>query len=281
MRIAILESAIYIVATPIGNLGDITQRAIDVLTDADVVAAEDTRHTRRLLEHLGLKKEMLSLHDHNERQRVGQVIEIVQNGGSLALVSDAGTPLISDPGYVLVSEARAQGVKVVPVPGACAIIAALSASGLSCAKFSFEGFLPAKQKAKAEALSVIEGSVSTHVFYESTHRIVDTLKVLSEVYPVRRIAIAREITKTFETFIVGTSVEVCDQVLADHNQQKGEFVLIVEAEPGSDVSSDVSLEQKRLLLELAKEMPPKRAAAIVAEHYDLNKKQLYQMLIEE
>lgn len=277
----ILESAIYIVATPIGNLGDITQRAIEILTGADVVAAEDTRHTRRLLDHLGLKKEMLSLHDHNERQRVGQVVDIVRQGQSVALVSDAGTPLISDPGYVLVSEARAQGVKVVPIPGACAVIAALSASGLSCARFAFDGFLPAKQKAKAEALSVVEDSALTHVFYESTHRIVDTLEVLSGLFPDRRIAIAREITKTFETFIVGSSVEVYEQVIADHNQQKGEFVLIVEAQLDVTDSLDVAPDQKRLLLDLAKELPPKRAAAIVAQHYGLNKKELYKMLIEE
>jgi len=276
-----LENAIYIVATPIGNLGDITQRAIEILSGVDVIAAEDTRHTRRLLEHLGLRKEMLSLHDHNERQRASQVIDIVRDGRSLALVSDAGTPLISDPGYVLVAQARAEGVKVIPVPGACALIAALSASGLSCAKFAFNGFLPAKQKAKAEALSVIDSSALTHVFYESTHRVVDTLNMLSDVYPDRRIAIARELTKTFETFIVGVSTEVRDQVVADHNQQKGEFVLIVEADLQAEESLEIGVDHKRLLLSLAKDLPPRRAAAIVAEHYGLNKKALYQLLVQE
>lgn len=276
-----MENAIYIVATPIGNLGDITQRAIEILSGVDVIAAEDTRHTRRLLEHLGLRKEMLSLHDHNERQRASQVIDIVRDGRSLALVSDAGTPLISDPGYVLFAQARAEGVKVIPVPGACALIAALSASGLSCAKFAFNGFLPAKQKAKAEALSVIDSSALTHVFYESTHRVVDTLNMLSDVYPGRRIAIARELTKTFETFIVGVSTEVRDQVVADHNQQKGEFVLIVEADLQAEESLEIGVDHKRLLLSLAKDLPPKRAAAIVAEHYGLNKKALYQLLVQE
>jgi len=273
-----LESGIYIVATPIGNLSDISQRAIDVLAAVDMIAAEDTRHTKKLLTHLGIKKDMLSLHDHNERQRSQELIDLVRSGKSVALVSDAGTPLISDPGYVFISEARDQGIKVSPIPGPCAVIAALSASGIACASFQFLGFLPAKGKSKRDALGVIEGNSLTHVFYESTHRIMDTLEILVELYPERRIALARELTKTFETYLVGSSVEVLDILERDTNQRKGEFVLIVEGE--SSREETVFDEAPRNLLKvLSKELPPKKAAAIVAEHYGLNKKDLYQVLV--
>ena len=265
-------------ATPIGNLADISQRAIDTLSAVDVIAAEDTRHTKKLLTHLGIKQEMLSLHDHNERQRSQEIIELVRAGKSVALVSDAGTPLISDPGYVFVSEARKQGLRISAVPGPCAIIAALSASGVACSSFQFAGFLPAKGKSKRDALSILDGSAVTFVFYESTHRILDTLEVLVELYPDRKIALARELTKTFETYIVGSSVEVLKVLQGDANQRKGEFVLIVE---GDSNQVEVAFDEapRKLLQVLAAELPPKKAAAIVAEHYGLNKKDLYQVLV--
>lgn len=273
-----MESGIYVVATPIGNLADISQRAIDTLSAVDVIAAEDTRHTKKLLTHLGIKQEMLSLHDHNERQRSQEIIELVRAGKSVALVSDAGTPLISDPGYVFVSEARKQGLRISAVPGPCAIIAALSASGVACSSFQFAGFLPAKGKSKRDALSILDGSAVTFVFYESTHRILDTLEVLVELYPDRKIALARELTKTFETYIVGSSVEVLKVLQGDANQRKGEFVLIVE---GDSNQVEVAFDEapRKLLQVLAAELPPKKAAAIVAEHYGLNKKDLYQVLV--
>ncbi|KZZ58289.1 rRNA (cytidine-2'-O-)-methyltransferase [Oleiphilus sp. HI0125] len=275
-----LESAIYIVATPIGNLGDISQRAIEVLGNADLIAAEDTRHTKKLLSHLGIQKEMLSLHEHNERERVDQLVGLVNQGKSVALVSDAGTPLISDPGYVLVSQARAQGVKVLPVPGACALIAALSASGVASARFSFEGFLPVKQKAKREQLAALVDEQRTTIFYESTHRIMDTMKALCDELPARNICLARELTKTFETFLVGTVEDVLSSLNEDENQRRGEFVLLVEGVQESDASSEITPEARALLLSLAKEVPPKKAASLVAEHYALNKKDLYKLLVE-
>ena len=275
-----MDSAIYIVATPIGNLGDISHRAIETLRDADLIAAEDTRHTKRLLSHLGLTKDMQSLHDHNERQKATQLLDFVASGKSLALVSDAGTPLISDPGYVLIARARERGLKVVPVPGACALIAALSASGLACDRFAFEGFLPAKTKAKKDALMLLENNPRTSIYYESTHRILDTLMVLAELFPDRPVTVAREITKAFETFLSGTASSVLSEVEADDNQRKGEFVLIVEAqepEGGSEIGDDAI----RLLRVLSQELPPKKAAAVVADHYSLNKKELYKLLIDE
>ena len=274
-----METALYIVATPIGNLGDITHRAIEILAGVDLVAAEDTRHTKKLLSHLGLMKDMQSLHDHNERDKASYLIDLIEGGRSVALVSDAGTPLISDPGYVLVAQARQRGVKVVPVPGACALVAALSASGLACDRFSFEGFLPAKSKAKRDALEMLQKETRTCLFYESTHRILDTLGALAELLPNRQIVIARELTKTFETFLSGTSEVVFGLVGSDVNQQKGEFVLIVEGMQ-RESSSEIGEEPARLLSALSKELPPKKAAAIVAEHYALNKKLLYQSLIE-
>lgn len=274
-----MEPALYIVATPIGNLGDITHRAIEILAAVDLVAAEDTRHTKKLLSHLGLAKDMQSLHDHNERDKASYLLDLIEEGNSIALVSDAGTPLISDPGYVLVAQARKRGLRVVPVPGACALVAALSASGLSCDRFSFEGFLPAKSKAKKDALDKLQKESRTCVYYESTHRILDTLTVLAELLPGRQVTIARELTKTFETFLSGASEVVLALVESDANQQKGEFVLIIEGCRGES-TNEIGAEPERLLRALSKELPPKKAAAIVAEHYSLNKKLLYQSLIE-
>lgn len=274
-----MEPALYIVATPIGNLGDITHRAIEILAAVDLVAAEDTRHTKKLLSHLGLAKDMQSLHDHNERDKASYLLDLIEGGSSIALVSDAGTPLISDPGYVLVAQARKRGLRVVPVPGACALVAALSASGLSCDRFSFEGFLPAKSKAKKDALDKLQKESRTCVYYESTHRILDTLTVLAGLLPGRQVTIARELTKTFETFLSGASEVVLALVESDANQQKGEFVLIIEGCRGES-TNEIGAEPERLLRALSKELPPKKAAAIVAEHYSLNKKLLYQSLIE-
>jgi 16S rRNA (cytidine1402-2'-O)-methyltransferase len=274
-----LESAIYIVATPIGNLSDISIRALEVLAGVDIIAAEDTRHTRKLLEHHGITTKLISYHEHNESEKSLSIIVDVQNGKSVALVSDAGTPLISDPGHTLVSMAKAQGVKVVPIPGASALIAALSASGIACGRFVFEGFLPVKQKAKQDYLERFLYEVRTVVFYESPHRIVDTLGMISRIFPDRQMVIARELTKRFETITAGTAGQLLSAMLNDADQQRGEFVLILSGGEVSVEEGDFA-EQERLLKKLLVHLPPKKAVQIVSEVYSGNKKTLYERAIE-
>ncbi len=273
-----MESAIYIVATPIGNLGDLSFRALEVLNGVDLIAAEDTRHTRRLLDHFDVSTKMCSLHEHNERERAEELIKAVAEGSSLALVSDAGTPLISDPGHILVSMARDAGVKVVPVPGACAITAALCASGVPCGRFVFEGFLPAKALAKKACLEAYLYESKTVVFYESPHRVLDTLSVMSEVFADRTLALARELTKRFETIYRGSVVEVRDWVEEDTNQQKGEFVLVLAgaSEERAQVGDD---EKVRVMRRLLKDLPPKAASAIVADLMGGSKKEAYNIAL--
>ena len=189
--------SLYIVPTPIGNLADITQRAIEVLAMVDVVAAEDTRHSSVLLNHLQIKANLLALHDHNEQQRADALIARVQQGQSVALISDAGTPLISDPGYHLVTRCREAGVRVIPLPGACAAITALSASGLPTDRFTFEGFLPAKEEARDDRLTELQDETRTLIFYESPRRLLETVQAGARLYGERQIVVARELTKTF------------------------------------------------------------------------------------
>jgi 16S rRNA (cytidine1402-2'-O)-methyltransferase len=269
-----LESAIYIVATPIGNLSDITFRAIDVLKGADIVAAEDTRHTKRLLDHYGISAKMMSLHEHNESEKSDYIIDQVASGASVALVSDAGTPLISDPGYILVVRAKQRGVKVVPIPGPSAVITALSASGISSDKFIFEGFLPAKSKAKQEVLQSFITEKRTVIFYESPHRIMSTLEMMEDSLGGRILCVARELTKRYETIRYGSVEEVRAWMSEDLNQTKGEFVLILEGSKAPELSA--SDEQKMVLLErLLKEMPPKKASAVVSDVLGGSKKDIY------
>ena len=273
VRMQSLESAIYIVATPIGNLSDITIRGLDVLRGVDFIAAEDTRHTRRLLDHHGISAKLVAYHEHNEAEKSLYLISEVQQGRSIALVSDAGTPLISDPGHTLVSLAKKEGVKVIPVPGPSAIIAALSASGLPCGKFIFEGFLPVKQKAKRDLLELFRYEARTVVFYESPHRILSSLEVLASLFPGRHLAIARELTKRFETITSGLTEELQSWTLADDNQQKGEFVLVLS---GASKQGDEDLvSQERLLSRLMEYLPPKKAIQVVTEFYGGDKKALY------
>lgn len=269
----------YVVATPIGNLADLTERAKQVLTSVDVIACEDTRHTAKLLQHLGLRKPLLSVHEHNERERVEQIARHLEQGQSMALVSDAGTPLISDPGYPLVQALRARGLHVSPVPGVSAIITALSAAGLPTDRFTFEGFLPHKSGAKREKLLAQEQEARTLVYYESKHRILDTLEVMADVFGAERQAcVARELTKTFETFYHGTLPDILAQISADEDQQKGEFVVMVAGNPSPAPASEVNSDKLfRLLLA---ELPPKKAAAIIAELTGENKKELYQKALE-
>ncbi|MTI15252.1 16S rRNA (cytidine(1402)-2'-O)-methyltransferase [Sansalvadorimonas verongulae] len=268
---------LYIVATPIGNLGDLSPRAKDVLMSVDVIAAEDTRHTSRLLSHFGIKRPLLACHDYNERGRSEQIVQRLQDGESVALVSDAGTPLISDPGYHLVNAVREAGLKVVPVPGACAMVAALSVSGLPSDRFFFEGFLPAKGSGRRKRMAELVDFAHTWIVYESPHRIVDMLDDMAQELGVdRHVVLARELTKTFETVLSGTVVELQDILANDENQRRGEFVVLVRgAEKPELGSGDIPEEVLRTLSVLVEELPMKQASQIAAKLTGVKSKVLY------
>lgn len=272
---------LYIIATPIGNLQDITQRALETFAQVDLIAAEDTRHSGLLLNHYGIKRPFFALHDHNEQQKADLLVEKLQQGTNIALISDAGTPLISDPGFHLVRKCRQAGLKVVPLPGACAAITALCASGIASDRFCFEGFLPAKTKARKDKLQTIAEEDRTLIFYESTHRILDTLEDIEAVLGADRyIVLAREITKTWET-ISGDTVSNLRQWLAeDPNRTKGEMVLIIEGKPKTEDNDKINPQAIKALQLIAKELPLKKAAAIVAELYGYKKNALYQFGID-
>lgn len=272
-----LTGILYIVATPIGNLQDITQRALETFSQVDLIAAEDTRHSGLLLSHYGIKKPFFALHDHNEQEKAHVLVEKLKQGTNIALISDAGTPLISDPGFHLVRQCREAGIKVVPLPGACAAITALCASGIASDRFCFEGFLPAKTKARKDKLENVAEEDRTLIFYESTHRILDTLADMQEVLGGERyVVLAREITKTWET-IVGDKLSDLRQWLSeDPNRTKGEMVLIVEGKPKSEDSDEFAPQAIKALTLIAQELPLKKAAAIVAELYGYKKNALYQ-----
>ena len=272
-----LTGILYIVATPIGNLQDITQRALDTFTQVDLIAAEDTRHSGLLLSHYGIKKPFFALHDHNEQEKAHILVEKLKQGSNIALISDAGTPLISDPGFHLVRQCREAGIRVVPLPGACAAITALCASGIASDRFCFEGFLPAKNKARKDKLENIAEEDRTLIFYESTHRILDTLEDMQSVLGEERyIVLAREITKTWETITGNTIKNLREWLLEDPNRTKGEMVLIVEGKPKSDNNDEISPQAVKALELIAEELPLKKAAAIVSELYGYKKNALYQ-----
>ena len=272
-----LTGILYIVATPIGNLQDITQRALDTFAQVDLIAAEDTRHSGLLLNHYGIKKPFFALHDHNEQEKAHILVEKLKQGSHIALISDAGTPLISDPGFHLVRQCRESGIRVVPLPGACAAITALCASGIASDRFCFEGFLPAKSKARKDKLENIAEEDRTLIFYESTHRILDTLEDMQSVLGEERyIVLAREITKTWETIMGNTIKNLREWLLEDPNRTKGEMVLIVEGKPKSDNNDKISSQAVKALELIAEELPLKKAAAIVAELYGYKKNALYQ-----
>lgn len=267
---------LYIVATPIGNLQDITQRALSTLESVDLIAAEDTRHSGILLSHYGIKKPFFALHDHNEQQRSAVLVEKLQQGQHIALISDAGTPLISDPGFHLVRECRQAGVKIVPIPGACAAITALCSSGIASDRFCFEGFLPAKSKGRCDKLSELVNESRTLIFYESTHRILDSLADMQQIFGADRyVVMARELTKTWETIYGAPLSELLEWLAQDSNRIKGEIVLVVEGKPQT-ANEEISLQAVRLLQNLANELPLKKAAAIVAETFGYKKNALYQ-----
>ena len=270
------KGELYIVATPIGNLQDITLRALEVLKEVDCIAAEDTRHSRKLLNHFGIDKPIFSLHEHNEQQRAGQVIAKLSEGQMLALISDAGTPLISDPGYQLVKEVTAAGYVVRPIPGVCAAIAGLSVSGLATDRFHFEGFLPQKSGNRLERLRQLSQETSTLVFYEAPHRIVTFCSQLMECLGEERQAVfARELTKNFETVHYGKLSGQMDWLIGDVNQQRGEFVVMVEGFKKAETGDILELESIQLMDLLLAELPPNRAAQVAAKFFSKKKKLFY------
>jgi 16S rRNA (cytidine1402-2'-O)-methyltransferase len=275
------QGILYVVATPIGNLGDMVPRAVETLQTVALIAAEDTRHSSRLLAHFDIKTPCIAYHDHSDETRVEQLIAKLRKGESVALISDAGTPLVSDPGYRLVRSARQAGIQVVPIPGACAMIAALSAAGLPSDRFAFEGFLPAKQTARCTQLKALAADTRTLVFYEAPHRILETLQDMRDIFgPGREVVMARELTKTFET-IRGDNVEALAQwVEADSNQQRGEIVLLVHGAPKAE-SEGISPEQIHVMKVLLEELPLKQAASIGAKLTGLKKNFLYDWALQE
>jgi 16S rRNA (cytidine1402-2'-O)-methyltransferase len=271
---------LYVVATPIGNLADMVPRAVSVLQQVSWIAVEDTRHSGRLLNHFAIDTPMLPYHDHSDSHQTRRLLDILAGGQSVALISDAGTPLISDPGYRLVRDARQLGVQVIPVPGACAAIAALCASGLPSDRFSFEGFLPAKAGQRQSVLEGLANEPRTLIFYEAPHRVLATLEAMRQVFGGEREAVlARELTKAHETFITGTLVELVEAVASDSNQQRGEIVLVLRGAQRDPLTGDQA-EQWRVLGLLIEELPLKKAAALTAQIVGGNKKALYQMGLE-
>ena len=275
----LLSAKLYIVPTPIGNLGDITLRALEVLKQVDLICAEDTRHTGKLLSHYDIKSKTMSVHDHNERARVDTLVAKLSQGQSIALVSDAGTPLSSDPGYHLVSGVRAAGFEVVPLPGACAAITALSAAGLPTDKFCFEGFLPAKSAARISQLTLLQTEPRTMVFYESPRRISKTITEMITIFGEdRHIVVGRELTKTFETIHGDNAADLLTWLESDSNNQRGEMVVMVAGYKAQDDAISPHIIDALKLL--TTELPLKKAAGLIAKLYDQKKNTLYKLGLE-
>ena len=274
------QGTLYVVATPIGNLGDITLRALDILKSVDAIAAEDTRHTSGLLSHFGISKKLIAVHEHNEQQSAEKLLLQLNNGENIALVTDAGTPAVSDPGAVVVNVVRKAGIKVVPIPGASAVIAALSASGITQNGFYFHGFLPASGAARRKVLDSLKSQTVTLVFYEAPHRIVECVEDLSLILGAeRQLTFARELTKTFETIYTCPAGLSGTWLQADVNQQRGEFVLLIE--PAAVVEAqEISEEAQRVLKCLLAELPLKQAVALATEITHLKKNDLYEFALK-
>ena len=265
---------LHVVATPIGNLGDLSPRALDTLRAVAAICAEDTRHTRQLLSHYGIEQTLIALHEHNEAGLAERIVARLRAGESLALVSDAGTPLVSDPGFRLVAAARAAGIRVSPIPGPSALIAALSVAGLPSDRFAFEGFLPAKAGARRERLAELAAEPRTLIFYESSHRIEDALAdAVTIIGADRPAAIARELTKMFETVFSGRLGELQARVAADPDQRKGEFVLLIQGI--TDATEAKLAEGRRVYAKLIEHLPPSTAAKLAAELSGAPRKVLY------
>ena len=271
------KGVLYIVATPIGNLSDITARAIDTLKSVDIIACEDTRTSAKLLNYFNITTPTIAYHEHNADSQTERLIDKLLGGQSLALISDAGTPLVSDPGFRLVKAAHEHDITVVPIVGACAMIGALSAAGLASDKFSFIGFLPAKSHGRQKTLEAWQNRTETLIFYEAPHRIIDSLADMVAVFGTNREAtLCRELTKTFETIKKLPLGELLDFVKNDANQQKGEIVLVVA---GADDTEQEVQDYDTWLLRIAQELPPKKAAAVVADVLGLKKSAVYDRLL--
>lgn len=276
---------LFLVATPIGNMKDITLRALEILQFVDLIAAEDTRRSRILLAHFGLSKPLLSLHAFNEESRSQEILNKLTAGMNIALISDAGTPLISDPGFTLVRLIKQHGIKVVPIPGPCALIAALSASGLPCDQFLFEGFLPAQSKARQKKLLSLKDSSATTIFYEAPHRILALFEDMKTVFGDNRlISFAKEITKVFEYFFTGNIADAITWLTAEPEHQKGEFVVILSGKPVTetvDESKDthISISSQTLLVTLLKSLPLKQAVQLASEITGEKKNKLYSLAL--
>ena len=274
-----IESALYIVPTPIGNLDDITIRAIDVLKNATLIAAEDTRHSKILLDKLGISgTKMISCHDHNEEQRADMIIDEVKKGGIVALISDAGTPLINDPGYRVVTICSKQNVKVVPLPGSCALITALEASALPTDKFMFCGFFPVKEKELTDTVQALSDVDYTAVFYETPRRIIDTMEIVAKVLPEHDVTLCREMTKTFESFYRLKAKDAPEFLKADSDRTKGEFVVAIGALKAE--TTEIKPTVVKALKELIKTSPVKAVANVLSELTGLKKNDLYNLALE-
>ncbi|QVR67011.1 16S rRNA (cytidine(1402)-2'-O)-methyltransferase [Acinetobacter sp. BHS4] len=274
-----MSAQLFVVATPIGHLDDMTFRAIDILKSVSLVAAEDTRQSAQLFKHYNISTQLTACHDHNESNKIEQLVQRLLAGDNVALISDAGTPLISDPGFKLVRAAQEHGIKVVPVPGACAAIAALSAVGLPSDRFSFEGFLPSKASQRISQLEKLKNETQTLIFYEAPHRILECVKNMAEVFGENRpVGFAREITKTFETIKKMTLKDLVSFIENDHNQEKGEIVLVVGGAP-----EKTDLEQEKLdelLKRLLQDLSVKAASQLAADLTGIKKKVAYQRALE-
>jgi 16S rRNA (cytidine1402-2'-O)-methyltransferase len=270
-----MPGTLYVVATPIGNLADLTPRAREVLAAVALIAAEDTRHTRQLLQSCGIETALTSLHEHNEARKSEELVARLARGESIALVSDAGTPLVSDPGFDLVAAARSRGIAVVAIPGACAAIAALSVAGLPTNRFAFEGFLPAKSAARSERLAQLAREERTLIFYEAPHRLAEVLRDMAQVLGAeRRASISRELTKRFETTYSGTLAELSEAAERDSDMTRGEIVIVVSGAPAA--SGALELDSETLLRALLEELPPSQAAKIAARLSGAKRGDLYE-----
>ena len=274
-----MSAQLFVVATPIGHLDDMSYRAIDVLKSVSLIAAEDTRTSAQLMKHFNISTPLTACHEHNESNKIDILVQKLLNGEDMALISDAGTPLISDPGFKLVRAAQASGIRVIPVPGACAAIAALSAVGLPSDRFSFQGFLASKQSQRLQQLEKLKDETQTLIFYEAPHRILDSVKDMAAVFGADRpVGFAREITKTFETIKKMALGELVEFIAADHHQQKGEIVLVV-----GGASEEKDMEQEKLdqlLQRLLQDLSVKAASQLAADLTGIKKKIAYQRALE-
>ena len=270
------QGTLSIVATPIGNLGDITQRALETLTNATRILAEDTRNTRKLLTHFGIQGDLQALHEHNEQKKISLIKDWLDAGENIALVSDAGTPLISDPGYHLVNELANEGYTITPIPGVSAIITALSIAGLPTNRFTFEGFLPAKSTGRNKALQENATEQRTQVYYESCHRIVPSIQAMANIFGgERKVVLARELTKLYEQVFRGDLTGLQEWIISDSSHQKGEFVIMVAGYEKEEDSDESNASTEQLLTVLIEELPIKQAANLAARITGQKKNALY------